>query len=155
MPKSKSTPCLPQHMLLQLANTIANRYGFRRVLPGELSWLYSNTKIPLPIVLRNRDGTLWVDRYYMALQLGDGDVRYIYLTEQHIREEMFSYRTLKNCHDDPAELPRDIAAQFRLALRRMRATMVPIYVSSEVLGLGLAWAETLYEKIWPDRSKPD
>jgi hypothetical protein len=33
--------------------------------------------------------------------------------------------------------------------------MVPVYVSNEVQGLGLAWAEDLYKKIWPDRSKPD
>lgn len=142
-------------MLLQLANTIANRYGFRRVLPRELSLLYSNTKIPMPIMVRNRDGTLWIDRYYMAQQLGDGDVHYVYLTEQHIREEMFSYRMLKSCREDPAVLPRDIAAQFRLALRRMHASMVPIYVSSEIQELGLAWADALYEKIWTDRTKPD
>ena len=158
MPSKKDAPCMPQHMLLQLANVMANRYGFRRIMLNELTTMYSRTKIPLPIMLRNRDGTLWVDRYYLAVQHEDEDVRYVYLTEAHIREEMYNYRVLKNCRENPPTLPKDIAAQFRLALRRMHASGVPIYVSSEVEGLGLSWADALRKNFCPtgvNRSKSD
>ena len=109
----------------------------------------------MPIMLRNSDSTLWVDRYYMAVQHEDEDVRYVYLTEYHIHEEMYNYRVLKNCRENPPTLPKDIAAQFRLALRRMRASGVLIYVSPEVEGLGLAWADALRTKLLPNRSKPE
>ena len=155
MPSKKDAPCMPQHMLLQLANAMADRHGFRRIMLNELTTMYSRTKIPLPIMLRHKDSTLWVDRYYMAVQHEDEDVRYVYLTEAHIHEEMYNYRVLKKCRENPATLPKDIVMQFRVALRRMHASGVPIYVSSEVEGLGLPWAEALRKKLLPDRSKPE
>ena len=155
MPSKKDAPCMPQHMLLQLANAMADRHGFRRIMLNELTTMYSRSKVPLPIMLRNRDGTLWVDRYYMAVQHEDEDVRYVYLTEAHIHEELYNYRVLKKCRENPATLPKDIVMQFRVALRRMHASGVPIYVSPEVEGLGLPWAEALRKKLLPDRSKPE
>ena len=91
----------------------------------------------------------------MAVQHEDEDVRYVYLMEAHIHEELYNYRVLKKCRENPATLPKDIVMQFRVALRRMHASGVPIYVSREVESFGLTWANFLYEKIWSDRSKPD
>ena len=157
MPKNKNAPCLPQHMLLQLVNALADRHGFRRIVSSELTAMYSNTKIPMPIMLRKHDGTLWIDRYYVAVQHGNGDVRYIYLTEQHINEEIYNYRVLKKCRENPPALPKVIAAQFRLALRRIRGSGVPIYISREVEGLGLMWAKELRKNSLTgvNRTKPE
>lgn len=147
MASNREKPCLPQHMLLQLANALADWYGFRRIVNSELTMMYSMTKVPLPIVLRGKYGMLWVDRYYMALQHEDQDVRYVYLTKAHIHEELYSFRELKNCRENPATLPKEIAVQFRSVLRRMHKTGIPVFVSKEVEGLGLAWAEALRRKI--------
>ena len=155
MPSNKDKPCLPQHMLLQLANAMAGRYGFRHIESRELAAMYSKTKVPLPIMLRNRGGTLWVDRYYVAIQHDDDDVRYVFLAEAHIHEEIYNYQVLKKCRENPPALPREIAEQFRYALRRMRAAKVPVFVSKEALELGIPWVETLYNKVFPNRSKSE
>lgn len=151
----KDKPCLPQHRLLQLANALADRYGFRRIANSELMEMYSATKITLPIIRQNQGGMLWVDRYYVAVQHNDGDVQYVYLTKTHINEERYSYRALKKCRENPATLPEDIVAQFQLASSRIRASGVPFFLSGEVEGLGLPWAEALREKMLQDRSKPE
>ena len=120
---------LPRGTLLLLARGIANKYGFPAVLRSAVEKLY-NEHWPQPIILRTEDMTLWVDRYYIAYQSGD-DVKYLYLTRQHIREELQSYRSASKLRNTHISLPGEINSQFRNVLRTMRLSGRKIWISDE------------------------
>ncbi len=81
--------------------------------------------------MENDTGTLWVDRYYIAYQLGDGDIHYVYLTKHHIREEIISYQTASKERGIKVELSVDIRKQFARALKWMAGSAKDIWINPE------------------------
>ena len=77
-------------------------------------------RYPPPIVRKNGNGTIWVDRYYVAYRLyGEIDVRYVYMTRYHILEEVYSYRAASKLRNKQVKLPAEIQKQFAYALKHM------------------------------------
>ena len=73
-----------------------------------------------PIARKNRNGTIWVDRYYAAYRLsGSSEVKYVYMTRYHILEEVYSYRAASKLRNATVKLPADIQKQFAYALKHM------------------------------------
>ena len=102
--KPQALPCL---QITDLAAQIAEKYGLRPVPYSALRRVY-DTRFPLPVQTHSPNGQMWVDRYYIAWQLGSGPVRYGYLTRRHIFEELTAYRAhrssllLRAARDAPA-----------------------------------------------------
>ena len=109
--------------ILVTANDVADRHGLCR--PSLLRMLKEfNGKYPLPMVLKNGNGTLWVDRYYAAYRLsGQTDVRYVYITKYHILEEVYSYKAASKLRHIQVKLPGDIQKQFAYALKHMNGNI--------------------------------
>lgn len=105
--------------ILDIADDVADRYGLRR--PSYLRMLKEfNSKYLFPMVLNNGNGTLWVDRYYVAYKLsGQTEVRYAYITKFHMLEEMYSYKTASKLRNIRVKLPVDIQKQFVFAFKHM------------------------------------
>lgn len=73
-----------------------------------------------PIVRKNGNGTIWVDRYYVAYRLYESsEVRYVYMTRYHILEEVYSYKAASKLRNIQVKLPADIQKQFAYALKHM------------------------------------
>ena len=73
-----------------------------------------------PIVRKNGNGTIWVDRYYAAYRLsGSSEVKYVYMTRYHILEEVYSYKAASKLRNTQVKLPADIQKQFAYALKHM------------------------------------
>lgn len=125
--------CLPSLGVYRLARMVADKHGFPWMDYGRVQKQY-RAKYGLPVMVENNAGTLWVDRYYIAYQLNDGDVHYVYLTKHHIREEIGSYREASTERGIKVELPTDIKQQFSTALKRMTKDANDIWISPEFIG---------------------
>ncbi len=136
---------LPIHMVLQLANAACEKYKFPKLIGAELNAMYTTKKIVPPVIRRTETGTLWVDKWYVALQIGDDDVKYLYLTRHHINEEVASYRRVKKLRDNAPSLPADIMEQFRAAYNCMKTTEQYIYFSEDAEALSLGWVSAWRE----------
>ena len=119
MMRNKLPQALPCLQITGLAAQIAEKYGLRPVPYSALRRVY-DTRFPLPVQTRSPNGQMWVDRYYIAWQLGSGPVRYGYLTRRHIFEELTAYRAAARLRGTPVLLPADIGAAFSSTLRQMR-----------------------------------
>lgn len=142
---------LPFNLVLQLANRACEKYGFKTILRKELITMFTTKKV-LPSVVRvNENSMLWVDKWYVAVQIDGGDVEYLYLTYHHINEELWSYRNLRKFRNDAPRLPADIVGQFRVAYNWMKPTEQRMYFSptAETLGLNWVsvWRNTTHEKL--------
>ena len=70
---------------------------------------------PQPIPVSCADGILWVDKYYVAYQIGNGDVYYTYLSKYHIREEINAYKAASKARGIKLSVPTDILRCFQKA----------------------------------------
>ncbi|MBO7358447.1 MAG: hypothetical protein J6U72_01330 [Clostridia bacterium] len=102
--------------LRRLADRLSADTGAREVTDRELYRNYF-AKIPVPIIAKGRDGTLWVDRYYAAYQKGDGDVRYVYVALRHACEELGACRASQSLE---GQAPPEVLRQLRGALESMK-----------------------------------
>lgn len=84
---------------------------------GEFYWQY-HSPVPLPLSRANCNGTLYLDRYYIAVDT-TGEPAYIYLTKHHISEESYSYACASQTRGIKAELPPSVSMQFTVALMEM------------------------------------
>ena len=125
--------CLPSLGVYRLARKVAERNGLSWVDYGRVQKQY-RARYGLPVVVENDKGTLWIDRYYIAYQLADGYVCYVYITKYHIREEIGSYRTASKERNIKADLPVNIKRQFAQALKRMTKEAKDIWISPEFGG---------------------
>jgi hypothetical protein len=87
----------------------------------------------IPLVVENRDGCVWIDGLYAALEELDEPFRYVYLHANHIREERQSY-----AQADPEGKGRDwispeILHSFDRAEREMRFARRQRWVDSRVV----------------------
>ena len=89
--------------------------------PSHLEMLQTmRGKYSPPIVRKNSNGTIWVDRYYVAYRLYESsEVKYVYMTRYHILEEVYSYKAASKLRNIQVKLPADIQKQFAYALKHM------------------------------------
>ena len=135
MMRNKLPQALPCLQITGLAAQVAEKYGLRPVPYSALRRVY-DTRFPLPMQTRSPNGQMWVDRYYIAWQLGSGPVRYGYLTRRHIFEELTAYRAAARLRGTPVLLPADIGAAFSSALRQMR--LQPLLVLRRVFAVEMS-----------------
>lgn len=128
MMRNKLPQALPCLQITGLAAQVAEKYDLRPVPYSALRRVY-DTRFPLPVQTRSPNGQMWVDRYYIAWQLGGGPVRYGYLTRRHIFEELTAYRAAARLRGTPVLLPADVGAAFSSALRQMRLQENNIWIS--------------------------
>ena len=119
-----------ESFVLLTAKNMENEWGLPHVSDLEIHGLYGQ-KIPLPIEKENAAGTVWLDPYYAAYRLRGGRVRYVYLTMNHIAEELRSYRLASLLRKRKIELPPDIARQFKKAMNAMRASGLTVWMETE------------------------
>ena len=122
----KRTDFISLRKLQQIANGTALTHGLTPPLSCVIARMYfESRKNRLPIITRCGAGMLWVDKYYVAYQLGSGDVEYTYLSPRHISEEVVSYRA------SHTPLPKDILRCFRIAKYDMRVSNTPYWIAPE------------------------
>ena len=131
MMRNKLPQALPCLQITGLAAQVAEKYDLRPVPYSALRRVY-DTHFPLPVQTLSPNGQMWVDRYYIAWQLGGGPVRYGYLTRRHIFEELTAYRAAARLRGTPILLPADIGAAFSSALREMRLQEKNIWISARL-----------------------
>ena len=109
--------------LQQIASGTALTHNLTPIHRGLISRMYfmKGTKNQ-PLIKRCENGTLWVDKFYVAYQIGDGDVHYTYIARQHLVEEVNAYREAARLRKTDVQLPEDIKRCFRIAQRNMEAT---------------------------------
>lgn len=105
--------------ILVIARVIAVKHHLS--CPGHLEMLQTmRGKYSPPIVRKNGNGTIWVDRYYVAYRLYESsEVKYVYMTRYHILEEVYSYKGASKLRNATVKLPADIQKQFAYALKHM------------------------------------
>ena len=121
---------LPFRRLWALAQAFARQYALD-LPPLPLARYRFSDSEPIPVVTTNGNGSLWIDREYVAYALPDGLVHYVYATRHHIYEELYGYSALRRWRKNPPELPREIMCQFRAMLRAMNLNGADYYVSEE------------------------
>ena len=128
MKYSNDGSCLTPSQLYALGIRLAQRYAPGSVTRALISGLYEKP-IPMPVIIRCGETSLWIDRHYAAVETKGRPVTYVYMTKMHIWEERRSYReAAKERADDSIRLPEDIARQFKTAARAMRAGGTKIWV---------------------------
>lgn len=88
------------------------------------------SRFSLPLILQNRKGTLWVDKYYIAYQIGSGDVVYTYVSRSHVFEELTSYREAAKLRGQNVKIPSDVHRSLISALRKMQAKGYEYWIAS-------------------------
>ncbi len=82
-----------------------------------------NLKIPQPIIVDNGTYQMWIDKYYIAYSKCDSpQVKYIYITKEHIKEECESM-----------QLPGVIKKAFTAAQRAMAKTGLDYYLDKTMI----------------------
>ena len=121
--------CVSLRKLQQIASGTAL---MNHLVPVPREWIaklyYAKDAKIQPIVKRCESGTLWVDKYYVAYQIDDGDVHYTYIAKAHLIEEVKSYREAARTRNSEIALPEDIRRCFRIARQNMRATGRPYWI---------------------------
>lgn len=116
--------------IFSLARETAQRH-LLRVPPEELRDFFQNaaegslpeTEYPaLPIFFDNARGRLWLDRDYVAYQIGCGAVRYVYCNRRHIYAERIAFFYAQ------MPMPEDIRIAFCAAQAQMRKTKKDYYL---------------------------
>ena len=107
-----------------IAKCTAEMYGLAMPTADEARAAYcqKGSVDPLPARKRCENGVLWVDKYYVAYQLCDGDVQYTYISRCHIHEELFAYQQTSQLRGYDVGLPPDIQRCFDTATEYMRFT---------------------------------
>ena len=117
--------------LWNLVNRMADRYGLPAVPEYLLKQQCYNETVSLPVILTNRCGTIWADRYYAAYRLKSGEFRYFYLTSLHIGEETYGYREAARLRGTPDLMPPEIRKCYRKALGEMRKNKASVWFDGE------------------------
>lgn len=123
----RSAGSLSCQALCNLVNRMADRYELPRVPESLLRRSCYTDEVSLPVVLTNRHGVLWADRYYAAYLLRTGEFRYFYLTSRHIAEETFGYREAARQRGTPFLLPPEIRKLFRKAMADMKKNRLSVW----------------------------
>ena len=117
--------------LQQIASGTALTNGLVPVSREEITRMYyTNEKKLLPIMKQCEAGTIWVDRYYVAYQIDDGDVHYTYISKRHLVEEVTAYRAASKERDTKVAMPLDVQRCFHVAKLDMQATGLPYWIAA-------------------------
>jgi len=129
----KGRDIVSARQLIRIVNQTALINGLYAPRPEEIaSMYYASEAKRMPIIKRCANGMLWVDRYYAAFQIGDGDVRYVYISERHIAEELNAYREASHQRGADVRLPKDILECFKKAQACMRGNGTRYWVDPEI-----------------------
>lgn len=125
---------ITERALVKAAERTAEMYGLK-CPERETIWkmYYSSGKYPQPVITFCDRGMMWVDKYYVAYQIDDGDVHYTYLTRTHIAEECASYSRASKERGVKVSLSRDILKCFREVKRIMSENDMYYWISENIL----------------------
>lgn len=84
----------------RLAEAVVAEFGLARVDRAQVRRMYAQAT-PVPLLLKNENGQLWVDKHCLAYRLPDVAMHYVYLSRTHIREECRNYQAVAISHDQP------------------------------------------------------
>ena|GEM_PF-38053 len=119
--------------IIVLAADLAPRLGLQMELPKTL-YRKMIRCVPTTTILYNATNMLWIDRYYIAVNINNSlYVSYIYLTKHHIREELPGIIRLRDSaaiYNDLL-LYSDMAEQMLEARKVMRITGKSYYLSPD------------------------
>ena len=127
----RTTRALSCSALANLVNRIADRYELPPVPERMLKQSCYTDTVSIPVIVENRNGILWADRFYAAYRLNTGEFRYFYLTYTHITEETFGYREAARQRETPDRMPAEIRKAFNKAMRAMRKSRYWIWFDSD------------------------
>ena len=116
--------------ILNLAREVAGNLGIAVKNPQRILLNMRPKSIPITTILCNKNHTLWIDKYYIAYsKTGNLDVRYVYITRNHIKEELPEIKKMlkKSGFTDFITLT-GIQEQMRQALKVMTETGKEDYV---------------------------
>ena len=115
--------------IFERAATLCSKLGLRCPSYDTVYNMFRSA-FPLPIIVENGRVRIWIDRYYIAHCMEDGEVRYVYLARRHISEETASFRNAARNRDGNYRLPAEIGAQFKKAKKFMRSEHSNIWVEA-------------------------
>ena len=125
--------CLSLRALQKAAHRTAELYGLKCPTREEMTRMYNSAShYQQPIITCCENGMMWVDRYYVAYQLGAGNVCYTYLTRYHIAEEYASCRQAAKERGKNVSLPPDIRKCFLEARRIMDENDMDLWVNNDL-----------------------
>lgn len=108
---------LPPDDVAHMALSICELLGIH-VDTSDLSRRFRNRKL-LPVVYENNEYSIWIDRYYIAIEWNqDGKIHYAYLTRKHVYEEWHADLVSRNEGRNIA-LDSSIRKQFATAWAKM------------------------------------
>ena len=105
----------PQEVI-RLAVSICQRLGFGAC---DTTLIQRRMRKRLPTILEHDGSTLWIDRYYIALEDDSSGFRYLYLTRWHAEETLRDHRGLLRMRQMPV-LDSNTLALYDAALNSMR-----------------------------------
>ena len=105
----------PQEVV-RLAVSICQRLGFTAC---DTAMIQRRMRKRLPTILEHDGSTLWIDRYYIALEDDSSGFRYLYLTRWHAEETLRDHRCLLRMRQTPV-LNSQTLALYDAALNSMR-----------------------------------
>ena len=105
----------PQEVV-RLAVSICQRLGFGAC---DATLIQRRMRKRLPTILEHDGSTLWIDRYYIALEDDSSGFRYLYLTRWHAEETLRDHRCLLRMRQTPV-LNSQTLALYDAALNSMR-----------------------------------
>lgn len=119
--------------LCMAAERTAKLYGLRCPAREDIWKMYNTAcRYPLPIITGCDNGMLWVDRYYVAYQIGSGDVHYTYLTRHHIAEECAAYKHASDERGEKVAMPPDIRRCFAEVKRILKENNMNCWISEKI-----------------------
>ena len=102
--------------IFERAATLCSKLGLR--CPSyDMVYNMFRSAFPLPIIVENDRVRIWIDRYYIAHCMEDGEVT-------------ASYRNAARNRDGNYRLPAEIGAQFKKAKKFMRSEQSNIWVEA-------------------------
>ena len=75
---------------------------------------------------------IWIDKYYVAWQIGEGNIRYVYITMQELREELDDYRRVSRERRRVITAPPDIILEFNRIRKEMASTDLPYWIDGNL-----------------------
>ena len=119
-------PCLGLNELITIARMTAERHKLKMPTEARIMENFkSGSASRLPVVVECPHGILWIDKFYVAYQIGTGVVHYTYLTREHIQEEVKSYKEAN------AEMPKDIEHCFLVGVAGMKKRNTWIWLAKD------------------------
>lgn len=91
-------------------------------------------KIPTTTILHTQDHMMWIDAHYIAVDgIGETDILYIYISREHITEELRSVIKLRENSESLADysLYDNIATQLIAAVKQMDATGTDFFLNEQ------------------------